>query len=108
MSAKTTVEVSEDASGRVRAVETKTGTTGEGDSVPEALAVLATKLAAIQDDVDAVVDAMIPAEGSITNRDPSPDSAEFFELVRTVRDRFEAEGIAEEDIDEAIEWARSQ
>lgn len=107
MSTTTTVEISEDASGRVKAVDTASGTTGEGDSIPEALAALATKLAVIEEDVAAVVAGMSSVDLPISDLDPSADAAEFLELGRAVRDRFEEEGVTEGDVDEAIEWARS-
>jgi len=108
MSSKTTVRVTEDADGRVRAVDTESGATGEGESLPEALVELARKIAAIQEDVAAIGEMMDSIDRPISDLNPSPNSGEFEELARGVRERFEEEGVTEEDVDEAIEWARSE
>lgn len=107
MGTKTTVEVSEDADGRVKAVEAASGATGEGDSIAEALTELARKIARIQDDVASLAEAG-SVDLPITDPDPSPDGFEFLELGREVKRRFEEEGVTEEDVDEAIERARSR
>lgn len=103
MGSKTTVEVSEDASGRVTAVDAASGTTGEGDSVPEALVELARKIAEIEGDLDVLTEATMAA---LERADA--EAAEFFELSGTIRARFREEGVTDEDVDEAIEWARSE
>lgn len=87
MSTKTTVEVSEDVDGRVRAVDTESGAAGEGDSVPEALIELARTLADVRDDVAALTELM---EARLADADPA--TAEFIELARGTRARFEERG----------------
>lgn len=99
--------MSEDASGRVTAVDDASGAAGKGDSVAEALADLATTLAGIEEDNHALT-AALAAELVITDADPSPDATEFLDRARAVRARFDEEGVIEADVNEAIEWARSQ
>jgi hypothetical protein len=107
MSRSTTFEVSKDVNGRFRAVDSASGAAGEGDSVPEALVAFARDLAELREDVDVLTEAMATALAS-SGVDCSPEAAEFLERSRAVRDRLETEGVTDEDVDEAIEWARSQ
>jgi len=107
MNTKTTIEVSEDVNGRVRAVDSASGAVGEGDSVPEALVALARELAELREDVNLLTEAMATALAS-SGVDWSPEAAEFLERSRAVRDRFESEGVTDEAVAEAIDRARSQ
>lgn len=67
MSAKTTVEVSEDADGRVRAVDTSSGTTGEGDTIPVTLENVTDRL---DEDIMATVEDASGDDGaSLAGRD---------------------------------------
>ena len=99
MSTKTTVDVSERQDGRFTAVEAETGATGEGDTPAEALASLARALATVEekDRIEAILDS-----------GKSSTAAEFIEISRTVKERFEDEEVDENDVTDAIEWARSQ
>lgn len=107
MSTKTTVEVSEDADGQVRAIEAESGAMGTGDSISEALVELARKIAVTQEDV-AMVAEIESADFLLSEPDPSPGAAALLELGESVRERFDAADVSESDVDEAINWARSR
>jgi len=87
-----TVEITEE-DGRYTAVDSETGATGVGESRALALAALALRLGERDDDIavdDADTETALRALGA------------------RVRHRFEEEGVAEDDVDDAIAWARSQ
>lgn len=100
MSTKTTVDVSERQDGRFTAVEAETGTTGEGDTPAEALASLARTLASAEETTR--------IEKILGDEEKSSNAAEFIEISRTVQERFEDEEVEEDDVTDAIKWARSQ
>lgn len=86
----TTVEVSERDDGGYTAVDTTTGAAGEGEPVAEALEQLDDFLRDLED----------------VGRD---DSAEQLRtLSERTKEGFEAEDVTDEDIEDAIDWARSQ
>jgi hypothetical protein len=87
-----TVEITEE-DGRYTAVDSETGVSGVGKSRALALAALAFRL----DERD----------GDITAEDADAGTA-LRALGTRVRHRFEEEGVTEEDVDDAITWARSQ
>ncbi|WP_049929868.1 hypothetical protein [Halosimplex carlsbadense] len=87
-----TVEITEE-DGRYTAVDSETGVSGVGKSRALALAALALQL----DDRD----------GDITAEDADTETT-LRALGARVRHRFEEEGVTEEDVDDAIAWARSQ
>jgi len=87
-----TVEITE-KDGRYTAVDSETGTKGEGESRALALAALAFRL----DERD----------GGLTTDDADTETA-LRALGARVRHRFDEEGVTEEDVDDAIARARSQ
>jgi len=87
-----TVEITEE-DGRYTAVDSETGTTGVGESRALALAALALRLD--------------EREGEVTTEDLDTETA-LRALSARVSARFEEEGVTEDDIDDAIAWARSQ
>lgn len=100
MSTKTTVDISRRRDGRFTAVEAETGATGEGDTPTEALASLARALATAEETAR--------IEEILNDSEESSTIGEFIEISRTVQERFEDEEVDEDDVTEAIEWARSQ
>lgn len=84
-----TVEITEE-NGRYRAHDNETGATGTGATRATALAVLATRLGAEEELVDANLEAELRA------------------LTEDTRRRFENEDVTEDDVAEAVEWARSE
>jgi len=86
-----TVEITERKGGGYSVVETQTGAFGEGETLADALETLAESLRRL--------------EGADTIEDPE---ATFDEVVESVRKRFRTEGVTETDVEDAIEWARSE
>ena len=86
-----TVEITEREGGGYSVVETGTGAFGEGETLADALETLAESLRQLED-TEAVDD---------------PEST-YDEIVARVRERFDAEGISEADVEDAVEWARSE
>ncbi|MFC6722060.1 hypothetical protein [Halobacteriaceae bacterium SHR40] len=84
-----TVEITEE-NGRYRARDNETGATGTGTTRATALAVLAARLGAEEELTDANLEAELRA------------------LTEETRRRFENEDVTEDDVVEAIEWARSE
>lgn len=84
-----TVEITEE-DGRYTAVDLETGTSGVGDSRAMALAALAVRLGA--------------EEGS----DAGDPKAELRALAQRTRRRFEERDVTEDDVEDAIAWARSE
>lgn len=84
-----TVEITE-KNGEYTARDSDTGATGTGKTRATALAVLAARLGAEEElaDVDR--------------------KAELRALTEGTRQRFDAEGVTEDDIEDAIAWARSE
>lgn len=83
-----TVEISEE-DGEYTAVDLETGVAGVGGTRALALAALAVRLGADESD----------------ELDPG---AELAALADRTRQRFEEEDVTEDDVDEAIAWARSE
>lgn len=84
-----TVEISEE-DGEYTAVDLETGITGIGKTRALALAALAVRLGADEDPIDA------------------DTRAELRALADRMRRRFEEEGVTEDDLEDAIAWARSE
>lgn len=82
-----TVEITEE-DGRYTAVDSETGASGTGDSRAAALAALALRLGTAEGGEGS--DAMLRA------------------LSERVQQQFAEEGVTEDDVDDAIAWARSQ
>lgn len=83
-----TVEITE-KDGEYTAVDRETGVTGVGDTKALALAALAVRLGT-------------EAEGEANA------AVRLQELSARMGDRFEDEGVTEDDVEDAIAWARSQ
>jgi hypothetical protein len=84
-----TVEITE-KNGRYKALDHETGATGTGGTRATALAVLAARLGAEEELGDANLEAELRA------------------LTEETRRRFAEEDVTEDDVAEAIEWARSE
>ena len=84
-----TVEITEE-NGQYRAHDQETGATGTGATRATALAVLAARLGAEEELADADLE------------------TELRTLTEQTRRRFEEEDVTEDDVAEAIEWARSE
>lgn len=84
-----TVEISEDE-GEFTAVDSETGAVGIGNTKATALAALAVRLGA--------------EEGAAA----ADDVVELRTLADRTRRRFEEEGVTEDDVEDAIAWARSE
>lgn len=86
-----TVEITEHEGGGFSVLETETGTFGEGETLADALEQLAERLRNVET-VDGTGD----------------PEARFADVAEAVRERFETEGVSEGDLEDAIEWARSE
>lgn len=84
-----TVEISED-DGEYTAVDHQTGVSGVGSSRALALAALAVEL------------------GSLDGPDAVDPAAEVDALADRTRRRFEAADVTDDDVEDAIAWARSE
>ena len=84
-----TVEITEE-DGRYTAVDVETGTAGVGKTQGMALIALAIRLEDEEGSIDADSEAKLRA------------------LAERTRQRFEEEGVTEDDVEDAIAWARSQ
>lgn len=84
-----TVEISED-DGEYTAVDHQTGVSGVGSSRALALAALAVEL------------------GSLDGPDAVDPAAEIDALADRTRRRFEAADVTDDDVEDAIAWARSE
>jgi len=84
-----TVEITENGE-RYTATDTETGISGEGPSKAEALLTLAIALGDENEDTAVNTETALRA------------------MTEQTRERFEEEGVTEEDVEEAIAWARSE
>lgn len=84
-----TVEITED-DGEYTAVDLETGAAGTGSSRAMALAALAVRLGADEETSSA------------------DSQAELEALAERTRRRFDEYGVTEDDVDDAIAWARSE
>lgn len=120
MSADTTVEVSKRRNGRYTAVDTETGDSAEGETRAEALAKLARRMATLTeatDELDELVDSITTLSEAMAVIDElaAPETteilspaSEFASRSRDVQQRFDDEDVTDDDVAEAIEWARSE
>lgn len=98
----------------ITVIDLETGAAGEGESYPEALENLAGLLRAISGIAEAASDFRDDVEGGSTAHraaDSLEDMrapSEFNQLAEETRERFEAEDVEEELLDEAIERVRSE
>lgn len=99
---------------RVAVIDVETGAAGEGDTYPEALEDLAELLRAITgladtaSDIRDLRDAGSDTERAVASLEDMRATSEFIKLAEETQDRFDAEDVDEETVEEAIEWARSQ
>ena len=84
-----TVEITEDGK-RYTATDTETGVSGEGRSKAQALLTLAVALG------DQNGDTAVDTETALRA------------MAAQTRERFEEEGVTQEDVEDAITWARSE
>ena len=90
MSSKSTVEISRRSDGRYRAVDSETGSMGEGETRIDALGELVARL-----------------ERESGARTENPAVA-FRDVSARAQRRFQEQGLEQEAIEDAIEWARSE
>lgn len=86
-----TVEVNEREGGGYTVIETDTGALGEGETLADALEQLVENLRKIE-----------------RGEEETDPEATYERVADRVRRRFEEEEVTEEDIEDAIEWARSE
>lgn len=98
----------------VTVVEAETGLSGTGETYPEALERLVVRL---RDRTDATEPLEETVAAIVEETDPEKtkeeirklrDTADFVELSREVQQRFAEENVTREDVEDAIEWARSR
>jgi len=83
-----TVEITED-DGQYTAVDSETGASGVGSTRAMALAALAVRLGAEE-------------------HEKADSESELRALADRTRKRFEEKGVTDDDVEDAIEWARSE
>lgn len=112
---------------RITVVDETTGLSGDGDTYPDALVSLIEQLRASEKlrkqlaeidelaDQAAVIESVAEEIGELQETvkvvrqlQEMESTAEFIRLASDTQDRFEAEGVDEDVVDEAIEWARSE
>lgn len=86
-----TVEITEHEGGGYSVLETETGAFGEGETLADALEELAESLRNVE-----------------TDDETGDPEARFADVAEDVRERFETQGVSEADVEDAIEWARSE
>lgn len=84
-----TVEIRE-KNGEYTAIDSETGTVGIGNTRATALAALAVRLGAEEKGLD------------------TDDRTELQALADRTRERFDKQGVTEDDVEDAIAWARSE
>jgi hypothetical protein len=84
-----TVEITED-DGQYTAVDSETGASGVGSTRAMALAALAVRL------------------GAEEKHGPADSRSELRALADRTRRRFEENGVTDDDVEDAVEWARSE
>lgn len=94
--------------GRWIATDEATGTTGEGDSAGVALLGLGLKLGLLEDEAGSL-DELIDSLVAELDEEPASDrpTARLESLAARIRDRFAARGVTDDDVEDAIRWARS-
>lgn len=112
---------------RITVVDETTGLSGNGETYSDALVSLIEQLRASEklrqqlseiDDLAeqaAVIETVADEIGElhdtaklVSQLQEMESTAEFIRLASDTQDRFEAEGVDEDVVDEAIEWARSE
>jgi methyl-accepting chemotaxis protein len=112
---------------RITVVDETTGLSGEGETYPDALVSLIEQLRASEKlrqqlgDIDELAEQAAAIEQVASEIDELQDTAKLVQQVREMesttafirlasetQDRFEAEGVDKDTVDEAIEWARSE
>ena len=112
---------------RITVVDETTGLSGEGETYPDALVSLIEHLraseklrqqlgdidelaeqAATIESVAAEIDELQETATLVQQLQEMESTAAFIRLASETQERFEAEDVAEDIVDEAIEWARSE
>ncbi|TQQ81596.1 hypothetical protein [Halonotius roseus] len=112
---------------RITVVDETTGLSGEGDTYPDALVSLIEHLRASEKlrqqlgDIDELAEQAADIETVIGDIDDLHDTAKLVQQVRELestarfirlasetQERFDAEDVDRDTVDEAIEWARSE
>ena len=112
---------------RITVVDETTGLSGEGDTYPDALVSLIEHLRASEklrqqlDDIDDLAEQAADIERVAANLGDLHDTAKlvqqvremestarFIRLANETQERFDAEDVDRDTVDEAIEWARSE
>jgi len=99
---------------RVTLVDAETGAAAAGDTYPEALEQLADHIRRARDATDRVTeledigDSDEAVAETIERIGRMHEAGKFIRLSESVQRRFEEENVTEEDVEDAIEWARSQ
>lgn len=102
-----------DHGGSVTVVDEQTGISGTGDTYAEALEDLVQHLRSTQEIAELLegADGLSEMDGTIqevaTAIEDLRETTGFIGLSKDVKDRFDEEGVSEDDVDDAIEWARS-
>lgn len=94
--------------GRWVATDEATGTTGEGDAVGVALLGLGLKLGLLEGD-ETTIDDLLDALATELDEEQSTGAStvRLEALAGRIRERFAARGVSEDDVEDAIRWARS-
>ena len=112
---------------RITVVDETTGLSGEGETYPEALVNLIEHLraseklrqqlsdidelaeqAALIEDVAEDIDDIHKTATLVRQLQEMESTARFVRLASETQERFDAEGVDRDTVDEAIEWARSE
>jgi len=112
---------------RITVVDETTGLSGEGETYPEALVNLIEHLraseklrqqlsdinelaeqAALIEDVAEDIDDIHKTATLVRQLQEMESTAAFIRLASETQERFDAEGVDRDTVDEAIEWARSE
>lgn len=98
----------------ITVVDEQTGISGNGETYSEALESLVQQLRSTRELAELLEGADELSETARTIQEVAAeverlnDTAAFIGHSKDVKDRFETEDVSREDIDDAIEWARSQ
>lgn len=108
-SATRTVTISQTDDDRWVAADEETGTTSEGYSIGMALLGLGIKLGVMESE-DRTVEEMLDelVDEFDLDTDQLGSKARLQALSERVQQRFDATGVTNDDVEDAIKWARSQ
>lgn len=103
-----------DHGGSVTVVDEQTGISGTGDTYSEALEELVQhfrstqEIAALLEGADELSETDDTIQKVATAIEDLRETTAFIGLSKDVKDRFDEESISDEDVEDAIEWARSE